>query len=90
MDPKTLVLALSALGAGLAVGFGAIGAGIGMGISAATGLEGMARQPEAEGMLRNSMILSFAFMESVAIYALVIAFILLFANPLPAMMGAAH
>lgn len=79
---ENLIVALSALGAGLAIGLGAIGSGIGMGHMAAAGLEGMARQPEAEGTLRTTMFISFAFLESLTIYALVIAFILLYANPL--------
>lgn len=76
------IVALSALGAGLAVGLGAIGSGIGMGQCSAAALEGMARQPEAEGPLRNYMIIAFAFMESLTIYGLVIALVLIFANPL--------
>lgn len=76
------IIAFSALGAGLAVGLGAIGSGIGMGHTASAALEGMARQPEAEGTLRNTMFISFAFLESLTIYALVIAFILIYANPL--------
>jgi len=45
-------------------------------MAASKALEGMARQPEAAGNLRTSMILSFAFMESLAIYGLLIAFLL--------------
>ncbi len=67
---------LIALGAGLAIGLAAIGPGIGQGIAAGKALEGMARQPEAAGMLRTNMILSFAFMESLSIYGLLIAFML--------------
>ena len=76
------IVAFSALGAGLAIGLGAIGSGIGMGTTASAALEGMARQPEAEGTLRTTMFLAFAFLESLTIYSLVIAFILLYANPL--------
>ena len=65
-----------AIGAALAIGLATIGPGIGQGIAAAKGLEGMARQPEAAGMLRTNMILSFAFMESLSIYGLLIAFML--------------
>lgn len=70
-------MGLIALGVGLAIGLATIGPGIGQGLAAAKGLEGMARQPEAVGMLRTNMILSFAFMESLSIYGLVIAFLLL-------------
>lgn len=67
---------LIAIGTGLAIGLAAIGPGIGMGLAGAKALEGMARQPEAAGMLRTNMILSFAFMESLAIYGLLVAFLL--------------
>lgn len=69
-------MGLIAVGIGLAIGLAAIGPGIGQGIAAAKGLEGMARQPEAAGLLRTNMILSFAFMESLTIYGLLIAFLL--------------
>ena len=65
-------MGLIAIGAALAIGLTTIGPGIGQGI----GLEGMARQPEAAGMLRTNMILSFAFMESLSIYGLLVAFLL--------------
>jgi F-type H+-transporting ATPase subunit c len=67
---------LIAIGAALAIALSTIGPGIGQGMAASKALEGMARQPEAAGNLRTSMILSFAFMESLAIYGLLIAFLL--------------
>ena len=70
-------MGLIALGVALAIGLATIGPGIGQGLAAAKGLEGMARQPEAAGMLRTNMILSFGFMESLSIYGLVVAFLLL-------------
>ena len=69
-------MGMVALGIGLAIGLAAIGPGVGQGIAAGKALEGMARQPEAAGMLRTNMILAFAFMESLTIYGLVIAFLL--------------
>lgn len=67
---------LIALAAALAIGLSTLGPGIAQGIAAAKGLEGMARQPEAAGMLRTNMILALAFMESLSIYGLLIAFLL--------------
>lgn len=67
---------LIAIAVGLAIGVAAIGSGIGMGIAGGKALEGMARQPEIIGELRTNMILAFAFMESLTIYGLVIAFLL--------------
>lgn len=68
---------LIAIAVGLAIGLAAIGPGIGMGIAGGKALEGMARQPEMMSTLRTNMILTFAFMESVTIYGLVFAFLLL-------------
>ncbi len=68
---------LIALAAGVAIGFSAIGPGIGQGKAAAAALEGMARQPELTGTLRTTMILALGIMESLTIYGLLIAFILL-------------
>ena len=44
-------------------------------------MEGIARNPEVSGKITGTMILAYAFIESLAIYALVISFILLYANP---------
>ena len=68
MDPKAFVLGCSAIGAGLAMIAG-VGPGIG-------------RQPEARGTVTSTMLLGCAVAESTGIYGLVIALILLFANPL--------
>ena len=77
-----IVYAASALGAGLAIGLGAIGPGIGQGNAAAATVEGMARQPEASGRLQGTMWATLAMMEALALYGLVVALILLYANPL--------
>ena len=52
------------IAAGLAVGVAAIGPGMGQGTAAGYAVEGIARQPEAEGKIRATLLLSFAFMES--------------------------
>ena len=70
------ISAMSAIGAGIAMIAG-VGPGVGQGIAAGKALEGMARQPEMMSTLRTNMILAFAFMESLTIYGLVIAFILI-------------
>jgi F-type H+-transporting ATPase subunit c len=66
------------LAAGLAMGLGAIGPGIGIGILVAGALQGIARNPDAQGPIQTNMFIGIAFAEAVAIYALVIALILLF------------
>lgn len=68
---------LIALAAALAICISTIGPGLGQGNAAAKALEGMARQPEAAGEIRTSMILALAFMEALTIYGLLIAFMLL-------------
>lgn len=52
-----------------------------MNVGGAQAVEGLARQPEAEGKIRGTLLLSLAFMESLTIYGLVVALCLLFANP---------
>ncbi|MBE5776781.1 MAG: ATP synthase F0 subunit C [Clostridiales bacterium] len=67
-----------AIGAGLCMGIGAIGPGVGEGNAVGKALEGMARQPEAAGNLRTTMILGCAITETTGIYSLLIAFLILF------------
>ena len=75
-----LILAFSALGAGVAVCAGLCTA-IGQGFVCGKTVEGIARQPEAQGKLMPTMLIGCAFSETSGIYGLVIALILLFANP---------
>ena len=77
-----LVKALSALGAGLAIGLAAAGAGAGQGQAVRGTQEAMARNPQMAGKLTTTMFIGLAITEALAIYGLVIALILLFANPL--------
>lgn len=76
IDPKSFISGMAALGAGLAA-IGCIGAGIGTGNAAAKAVEGVARQPEARGSIISTMIIGAAFSEATAIYALLIAFMLI-------------
>ncbi len=66
------------LAAGLAIGLGAIGPGIGEGLIAGRALEAIARNPEVSDDIFSKMIVSMAICESTAIYALVVAFLILF------------
>ena len=65
-----------ALAAGLAIGVAALGGGIGQGRAAAAALDGIARNPGAAGQIRGPMILGLALIESLVIYALIIALLL--------------
>ena len=67
---------LIAIGAGIAV-FGAVGAGIGIGIATGKASEAVARQPEADGKIRNILILGCALAEATAIYCFVIALMII-------------
>jgi F-type H+-transporting ATPase subunit c len=66
------------LAAGLCMGLGAIGPGIGIGILASGALQAIGRNPDARGPIFTNMIITVALAEAVAIYALVIAIIILF------------
>jgi F-type H+-transporting ATPase subunit c len=63
------------------MGFAAGLCGIGQGLGLKGACEGTARNPEASGKITVTLILGLAFLESLAIYGLVINLILLFANP---------
>lgn len=73
-----IVKALAFLGAGLCTGIGAIGPGIGEGMAAAKAVEGVARQPEAVGVITRTMLIGQAVSESTGIYSLVISLLLIF------------
>ncbi|BAV91734.1 ATP synthase F0 subunit C [Candidatus Desulfovibrio trichonymphae] len=79
LDPAAL--GFTCLAAAIGIGIAACGCGIGMGLGLKGACEGVARNPEVSGKITGTMILAFAFIESLAIYALVISFILLYANP---------
>ena len=68
--------AMKMLGAGPAIGLGAIGPGIGIGLLGQGAMQALGRNPEARSAIMTNMILGIAFAEAVAIYALVIAIIL--------------
>ncbi len=69
--------AAAALGAALAVGLASLGAGIGDGLVTGKTVEGIARQPEARGVLQTTMFISVGLIEALPIIAVVIAFMLI-------------
>ncbi|MDR1755300.1 MAG: ATP synthase F0 subunit C [Eubacterium sp.] len=87
VDPKALVLMGQAMGAGLAMIAGT-GPGIGEGYCGGKAVEAIARQPEAAGIITRTMIIGDAIAETTGIYSLVIALLLLYANPLLGYLGA--
>lgn len=65
----------------LAMAVAAFGCALGQGNAIAKALEGIARQPEAAGKIQGPLLIGLGFIESLAIYVLVIALIIIFANP---------
>ena len=63
---------LAKFGAGIGAGIAAIGAGLGIGRIGGNAMEAIARQPEAAGEIRTNMILTAAFVEGVALFAVVV------------------
>ncbi len=72
-----IIQGLKYIGAGLAM-IGTLGAGLGIGILGSGAMQGIARNPDAAGTIQINMILAIAFAEAVAIYALVVALVILF------------
>jgi F-type H+-transporting ATPase subunit c len=71
----------SIMGAAIAVSFGAIGPALGEGRAVAAAMDAIARQPESAGTLSRTLFVGLAMIETMAIYCLVIALLLLYANP---------
>ncbi len=69
---------VAALGAALGAALAAIGAGIGIGKIGSSAMEAIARQPEAAGDIRSSMIVIAALVEGVALFAVIVSALALF------------
>ncbi len=76
-----LIQAVSILAAAIAVSFGAIGPALAEGRAVAAAMDALARQPEAAGTISRTLFVGLAMIETMAIYCLVIALLVLFANP---------
>ena len=84
---KAIVIGCALIAAGIAIGVGAVGAGLGLGQATSGASNAVGRNPEAQGKVMLTMMVGMAMTESVAIYALVIALVILFANPLIKLIG---
>lgn len=71
----------SAVAAGFGIAIAAFGCGIGQGMAVRGAVEGIARNPDASGKVTVTMLIGLAMIESLSIYALVVALILIYANP---------
>jgi len=75
------ILTASVVVAGFSMAIATIGTGIAQGLAVNGAMQGISRQPEASGTIGTNLIIGLAFIESLAIYALVVVLLLLFANP---------
>jgi F-type H+-transporting ATPase subunit c len=82
MDPTTIIAVASIVTAGLTIALGSIGPALGEGRAVATALSSLAQQPDAGSTITRTLFVGLAMIETMAIYCLVIALLLLFANPL--------
>jgi F-type H+-transporting ATPase subunit c len=67
---------LAWLGAGIGAGIAIVGGGIGIGLVGAGAMHGIARQPQSAGTIQTAMLIAAAFIEGIALFALVICFML--------------
>ncbi len=82
LDPGTLVTVVTIVVAAIGMVLGAIVPALVEGRAVLKALEGMIRQPEAAGDIRNTLLISMVLLETTAIYVLLIILVLIFANPL--------
>ncbi|KAA0079946.1 F0F1 ATP synthase subunit C [Trinickia soli] len=71
----------SIVAAAIAVSFGAIGPALAEGRAVAAAMDALARQPESAGTISRTLFVGLAMIETMAIYCLVVALLVLFANP---------
>lgn len=81
MDSNTLLSAVSIVTAGFTVMVGSVAPALGEGRAVVAALDAIARQPEAASTISRTLFVGMAMVESTAIYCLVVALVLLFANP---------
>ncbi len=87
MDSMTIIVAVSIITAGLTIAIGGYGPSRGQADALTKAIETIGRQPESANEITRLLFVGMAMVESVAIYSLVIALIILFANPLLDLVG---
>jgi len=78
---KVMVQVVSVVSAASCLGIAGFAAALGQGRATAAALDAVARQPEAKGAITQILIVGLAIIESIALYALLIAIVLIFVNP---------
>ena len=81
MEPETVVAMVSIGAAGFTIAVGSLGPALGEARAAAEALRSIAQQPDEANTITRTLFVAMALIESTAIYALVVALILIFANP---------
>jgi F-type H+-transporting ATPase subunit c len=84
MDSLTVIILVSVIASALAIAAGGYAPARALGEALTKALDSIARQPEAASQIIRTLFVGMALIESIAIYAFVIALIILFANPLVA------
>ena len=87
MNEQTLIAVVAMAGAAITMALGAIGAAIGESRIGAAAMDALARQPDEASSITRTLFVCLAMVESTAIFCLVIALILLFANPFSSAAG---
>jgi len=72
------IQSLKPFAAAITIAVGALGPAIAIGLLASKAMEAIGRNPEASGKIQSAMILAIAFAEAIAVYALVVALIIMF------------
>jgi len=81
MSPQEWIVLAAIVTSGLTVAIGSIGPALGEGRALSQALEAISRQPDSADTITRTLFVGMAMVESTAIYALVVALVLLFANP---------
>ncbi len=82
MTPQDWIAIVSIVMAGFAVAVGSIAPALGEAKALTQAMDAIARQPDAANSISRTLFVGMAMVESTAIYSLVVALVLLFANPL--------
>ena len=82
MTDQTVISMVSIISAAVTMAIGAVGAALGESRVGAAAMDALARQPDESGPITRTLFVSLAMVESTAIFCLVIALVLIFANPL--------
>jgi F-type H+-transporting ATPase subunit c len=88
MNTSVLFAVVGMVVAGLTTAIGSIGPALGQGRAVDSALDAIARQPDASDRISRTLFVGLAMIESLAIYSLVIALIILLANPFLSLVGA--